>query len=69
MILDIAEVKRYLSAHIAEIHAIQDVADHFGTSLNALRIRWKRSREQDSLARFIRDVRTEIMINTDCGTR
>ena len=61
MAYDTQEVKRYICTHIGEMHSIQDVAEPFGMTADALRMAWKRAGEQEPLGRYTVALRMAII--------
>lgn len=60
MKLTIREIKDYVYSHIAEIKSIKDIATYFGTTVDAVRIRWKRSGQEISLGKYISSARISV---------
>jgi hypothetical protein len=62
----IEDIKMHVCSHIAEISTIKDIASHFQTSSDAMRIMWMRSEELMSLGKFILMTR---IVAVDCWHR
>ncbi len=61
--IDPSKVRLFVLANIGKIRTIQDVADPFGVSADALRMQWKRAGERISMGQFIRRVRLQAALS------